>query len=207
MIITLDNLRRGLEHHNKMWPNDVDVRNTIYEDIYNVRAQGVTHRWWDVTVERLSKWGANRGRKKEWIRERGIRQLGQIRKLYEKLITIGEEPCITNLYWSDIQQLFNIASSIKQTKSPVFASKMCHFLFPKLFIVIDNKATGVGHYELIWRGLKDAWSEFQQKEESKVILFSAIKNGKNILIYPNYPVETTIMEICTTSYNHREDNR
>ncbi len=204
MIITVDNIRRGLEYHKVEWSED--VHNKEYDDIYNARAQGITRPWWDITVERLSKWRAIRPRAKEWIREQGIRQLGQIRTLYER-ISAAEEPCITSSQWPDIYQLFNIASTIKQVRSPVFSSKMCHFLFPKLFIVVDNESTGVGHYELFWRGLKDAWNTFEQKEEAKNILFSSIRNGRNVSVHPNYPVETKIMEMCTIGYNHRQNNR
>ena len=188
-------------YRNEVWPNDVDVRNATYNDIYNARAQGVTEAWWEATVERLSQWKANRGCPKDLIYNRGIERLERIRQLYQQLIAAGE-PCITNSQWSDIEPLFIIVSEIKQTRSPVFASKMCHFLFPKLFIVVDNQATGVGHYELFWRGLKDAWSAFEQRQEAENILLRTIQDGR----HQNYPVETMIMEICTTGYNHRENN-
>jgi len=32
---------------------------------------------------------------------------------------------------------------------------MCHFLFPKLFIVMDNLDTSVFDYEFYWRGMQD----------------------------------------------------
>ncbi len=207
MIITLENLRRGLERRKQIWPNDVDVHNKEYHDIYEARAQGVTKTWWEATVKRLYKWKATRGRgcTIDLIRERGREQLNQISQQYERLISAGE-PCITNLHWVDIDQLFGIAFTIKSSKTPVFASKMCHFLFPKLFIVMDNEATGVGHYELFWRGLKDAWNEFEQKDQARTFLFNAINNRQKLPLHPNYPVETTIMEICAIGYNSRPNN-
>jgi len=205
MIITLENLRRGLERREQIWPNDVDVRNQEYHDIYDARAQGVTKAWWVATMKRLSKWSANRPCPNDLIHNRGMRRLGQIRQQYNRLISAGE-PCITNLQWTYIEQLFGIASTIKPSRTPVFASKMCHFLFPKLFIVMDNKATGVGHYELFWRGLKDAWNGFEQKDQAQTILFNAINNRQNLPLHPHYPVETTIMEICAIGYNNRPNN-
>jgi hypothetical protein len=207
MIITLKNLQKGLERYKQMWPKDVDVRNTLYKDIYDAKKHGVTNDWWEATVERLSKWRATRcqGCTKVLIRKRGREQLNQISQQYDRL-SAAEEPCITDLEWTDLEELFNIASMIKLSKSPMFASKMCHFLFPKLFIVIDGKATGLGHYELYWRGLKDAWTKFEQKEEAKVILLKAINNTQNLPLHPNYPVETTIMEMCVIGYNNRPNN-
>lgn len=204
MIITLDNLNVGIEYRRQNWPNDA-LNNKEYYDIYTVREQGITDAWWRRTVERLSAWRANRGCTNELIHNRGIQRLGRISQLYQQLITAGE-PCITNLQWSDIEPLFVMVSEIKQTRSSVFASKMCHFLFPKLFIVFDNKATGAGHYELFWRGLKGAWSEFEQQEKARNILFNAIRNGQCVQVHPNYPVETVIMETYLIGYNHRENN-
>jgi hypothetical protein len=57
---------------------------------------------------------------------------------------------ITNLLWEDVASLFAPASMIKNARSPVFAGKMCHFMFP-LFVVMDNKATGIFDYEFYWR--------------------------------------------------------
>ena len=206
MIISLNNLRKGLNWRINNWAEDVDIRNTQYNDIYKDRSNGVTDNWWNVTVKRLGKWRANRPYSNSQIRKKGEKQLERIKKQYKRLIS-AKEPCITNLQWLDIDQLFSIAFAIKPTKSrtPVFASKMCHFLFPKLFIVMDRTATGVENYELYWRGLKDAWNAFNEKEQAQKILINAIQHRRNLPIHPEYPVETTIMEICAIGYNHSKD--
>jgi hypothetical protein len=150
MIINLDNLKSGLQWWRKRdWPQD--IHNADYYDIYNTRAAGPTEEWWRATVDRLSQWRAYRGPKppntKADISARGTRNLVGITSQYWKLIaSTGTEPSIAYLNWEDVAPLFAIASDIKPV-SPVFAGKMCHFLFPRLFIVMDNLATSVFDYE------------------------------------------------------------
>jgi hypothetical protein len=97
--------------------------------------------------------------------------------------------------------LFALAFGIQRGKPPVFASKMCHFLFPKLFVVMDTTATGIFEYEFYWRGRKDEWCRFTKKAQAYNILTQAIGAGKPI--DPLYPYETKIMELSSIGYNHR----
>jgi hypothetical protein len=197
MIISIDNLKSGLEWWRKSnWPRD--IHNADYHDIYEVRAGGVTQQWWSKTVDRLSQWKACRGPRppntKEDLAARGRQCLGAVTAQYVKLAaSSAAEPCIADLCWDDVASLYALASEIKRG-SPVFASKMCHFLFPKLFIVMDNWATGVFNYELYWCGMRDAWCRFKQKSEATSLLQSAaVRSDKGL--HPLYPFETNIMEL------------
>jgi hypothetical protein len=204
MIIDLDNFKSGLQWWSKRdWPQD--IHNADYYDIYSAREAGPTEEWWRVTVDRLSKWHAYRGRKppntKADISARGIRNLIGIASQYEKLIASTEtEPSISDLNWEDLTPLFAMVSDIKPG-SPVFAGKMCHFIFPRLFIVMDNLATSVFDYEFYWRGMKDEWSRFKAKEEAWNLLADAIGSDKPL--HPLYPFETKIMELSHIGYKHR----
>ncbi len=204
MILSLLNLRAGLRwwHNKKGWPKD--IYNNIYYDIYRAKEKGPTERWWHITVDNLSRWHAYRGPKqpntKINIFKRGKRNLTSISSEYNKLIAITRaEPSICDLKWKDVQHLFTIASKIKPT-SRIFASKMCHFLFPRLFIVMDNLATGVFYYEFYWQGMKDEWIRFKDKSEAKNLLLSPIRFTKPP--HPLYPFETKIMELCYIGYKH-----
>ncbi len=206
MITTLNNLDGGLkwwwERHGHKFPDD--ICNTEYYDIYDARSAGATERWWAATVKRLGQWRAYRGGKpritKEEITRRGAQRLSEIAAQYTKLIS-GAEPCIADLSWEDVAPLFELASQIRGGKSPVFSSKMCHFLFPKLFIVMDNTATSVLEYEFYWRGMKDEWHRFKEKDEARNLLANAIKSAKPV--HPLYPFVTRIMELSHIGYKHR----
>jgi hypothetical protein len=72
---------------------------------------------------------------------------------------------VTGLRWEDIVGLYDLVLPIK-CHSYVFASKMCHFLFPQVFMVMDSLATGIVEYEFYWRGMKDEWERYPKKKRS-----------------------------------------
>lgn len=112
----------------------------------------------------------------------------------------AEEPSIARSSWEDVAIFFALAQSIKP-KSPVFAGKMCHFVFPQLFIIMDNLATAAFDYEFYWRGMRDEWQRFPEKAEAREQLRQAINSNKPL--HPQYPLETKIMELCHIGYKHR----
>jgi hypothetical protein len=201
MIISLCNLKAGIHWwHNSGWP--ADMLNSDYYAMYAARSAVGTVPWWSATVNQLWNWKAIRPKSKTMISARGQNRLSAITRWYSKIMTGSvTEPCITDLVWEDVAPLYALAYGIKRGKSPVFASKMCHFLFPKLFVVLDNKATDIFEYEFCWRGMKDEWQRFTKKAEAHRMLTQAIKSQRPI--HSLYPYETKIMELSLIGYNHR----
>jgi len=202
MIVTLPNLREGIQWWlNNGWPPD--MHNNDYHALYAMRSTVATRAWWTATVDRLSAWRANRPMSKAEIKARGQNRLSLITRQHSQILqsSPSAEPSITNLQWQDVAPLFDLAFGIKGVKSPVFACKMCHFLFPKLFVVMDNTATGIFEYEFYWRGMQDEWSRFGQKAAAKNVLTQAIQSTQPI--HPAYPYETKIMDLCHIGYNQR----
>jgi len=211
MIISIDNLKAGLEwwrdpDRDRRWPQD--ILNAEYHKMYTARSESPTGDWWNATVDRLGEWRAYRGPKppntKAEISARGKQHLTDIASQFAKLNgrSSGAEPSIADLCWEDVAPLFEIASDIKPG-SPVFAGKMCHFLFPKLFVVMDNLATGVSEYELYWRGMRDAWNRFERKADARNLLKEAIVESKSKdPLHLDYPFETKIMELSHIGHKH-----
>ena len=134
------------------------------------------------------------------IAERGAQRLYAVAAQYAKLAASSvSEPCIEDLCWEDVAPLYAIASEIKPGAT-VFAGKMCHFLFTKLFIVMDNLATSVFDYEFYWRGMKDEWCRFKDKGEARNLLADAVRSDKPL--HPLYPLETKIMELSHIGRKH-----
>jgi hypothetical protein len=208
MIITIDNLRTGLLVWFESKPKwGKDILNALYYEIYEVRSAGATEQWWTATVDRLCQWRAHRGSSKAAIRDRGLQRLDEIADQFSKLTkkNPATEPSIADadLNWEDVARLFDLASEIKPVKSGsgVFPSKLCHFLFPKVFPPMDNEVTGLSEYELYWRGMKDAWCRFKNKVEAMSIIAESIESDQRI--HPLYPFETKTMELSHMGYNLR----
>ena len=204
MILTLDNLRAGL----KWWLDSdfpADFNYGEYQGIYEIRADGITEDWWAATVECLGKWRAYRGPKepntKVAITKRGNDVLKEIAQHYDAIMEKADgEPSIAEMSWPDVEPLFETVLLIKPT-SFVFASKLCHFIFPNLFIVMDNTLTEVFYYEFYWRGMHGEWGRFNERDEARQILIDSINT--NI----NYPFETRIMELCHIGYKHKAESK
>ena len=128
--------------------------------------------------------------------------MGLIGAEFTNLTRSGAEPSICDLSWEDAASLFAVVSEIKP-HAPVFAGKMCHFTFPRLFIVMDNAATSVfDDYEFYWRGMKDEWNRFPAKAEARRLLEEAINSASDRPLHPSYPFETKILELSHIGYNH-----
>ena len=103
--------------------------------------------------------------------------------------------------WEDIAPLFQVLGDIKGSASPVFASKLGHFLFPRVFVVIDNEATAAFPYEFIWSVLQLAWREFPDKDRARQML--AAEMGKDVeIVSSSFPFETKIPELWLIGYKH-----
>jgi hypothetical protein len=210
MIISLHNLRVGLKWwHQNGWP--ADLHDSDYRDLYAQRGTVGTGPWWTKTVDRLWDWKAIRNRippnTKAEIRNRGQSRLPAIAKWHADIIarSTGQQPSITNLNWEDVAPLFALAYGIKRGKHPVFACKMCHFMFPHAFVVMDHEVTGTFEYEFYWRGMKTEWDRFTKKMEAAHMVTNAIQSRNGVFIY--YPYETKIMELCHIGYNQRQNQR
>jgi hypothetical protein len=154
-------------------------------------------------------WKAIRSRKppntKKEIRDKGSGdRLLKLAEIYDAVrVRSKSEPSITEVQWNDVSEMFELSFEIKcrerRNGSPVFASKMCHFIFPKVFPVIDNLATGIFDYEFYWRGMKDEWQRFSEKTKAVARLRSVIDSPQ---IHEHYPFETKIIELSHIGYAH-----
>lgn len=166
MKLTLADLIRGISWwlEKTGWPQD--FHNAVYYELYDLKKNGLSNSWWDKTVDRLWDWRAIRPLSKTVISRRGLEVLPFIRKAYFDLWNKSQdEPSFLDCEWQEAAQLYNILSNIKGSHSPVFPSKLGHFIFPNLFIVMDNKATGTNDYQMFWQSMKEGWNEFNEKPE------------------------------------------
>jgi hypothetical protein len=211
MIICIENLEAGIHWWLTNTPKwGADIMNSEYKDIYGQRIAGVTMEWWDAAVDRLWNWKAIRSPRrpntKDEIKARGQERLNRISEQYDTICTIStSEPRICDSTWEQLQGLFDVCSEIKwgerKNASPVFACKMCHFLFPAIFPIVDNLATGVFDYEFYWRGMKDEWRRFAYKEEAKARLNVYVNSAG--AAHESYPWETKIIELSHIGYSRK----
>ncbi len=206
--MNLEILQIGMQwwaHEKPRW--GPDFLHGFYEDLYRRRPPNLDEEWWTWTVQLLSEWRAIRSSKppntKEEITKRGLERLAAINEYYHAIRQRSEgEPSLADMNWEALAPLFDVLCQIKGVKSPVFPSKLGHFLFPRTFIVIDNEATAVFPYEFMWRMLQTAWRGFREKDQAKEMLSAEIRKHAP-RIHRDYPFETKIPELWLIGYRHK----
>jgi hypothetical protein len=197
--LSIENLKQGMTWWQKgKWP--ADYLNHEYSNIYQDRVGGLTEQWLMSTVDRLATWRAIRSPKPPNTKAAILASLGfkllDLRKEYEQIVRLSmDEPSIETVAWHDIQPLYTIMADSKN-RSPVFASKLGHFIFPKIFIVMDRLGTEVIPYDYYWQGMLNEWSRFVDKNLAIDLLKNEIKKRSSGEVHNDYPFETKIMELC-----------
>jgi len=205
-LLTETNLASGIRYwreRKKKWP--ADFHNEDYKRLQHLKHSGLTEEWWEHIVHYLRSWQASRGKGKTdaYIRERGLERLNQLRAEYDKILRINrhQELDLQTATWTLIAGLYNIASSIKNVDSPVFGSKLCHFILPNVFPVIDGEVIGVhsNNYANYWGNCSSSWSDCPIKQELIAILRESI--GEQVI--EDYPWSTKVTELCVIGSKHQ----
>lgn len=203
MELTLTYFKTGVSwwQTRTKWPRD--FHNAVYHELYDLRRNGLSGLWWEKTVDRLAVWQATRPFTKLEISQRGFRSLAELRRLYIDVCSHSEsEPAFSTTSWDQVGALYHLLSMIKKSHTPVFPSKLGHFIFPRLFIIVDHKATGTTDYEDLWRETQAAWIVFYGQEEAKNILTKEIAKHSVRQVHTHYPFETKIIELCNIGRKH-----
>ena len=204
MNLRLDDLRRGIRwwrREKDKWPQD--FHNNVYYDLYDLRRDGLTEGWWRSTVDRLWDWKAIRPKTKREIQNRGLEILGELQNLYVNIATrTDHEPLFLDFIWNEIHEFYDRLSWIKNVASPNFSSKLGHVIFPKLFGVMDNEATGIKNYGLFWSSMSAAWNRFEDKQDAKAILTRGVTEFSTRPVNEDYPFEIKIIELCSIGRKH-----
>lgn len=194
--LTLTDLKAGVSWwlSKDKWPHD--FHNTVYYELYDLRRNGLSDDWWGKTVDRLWDWRAIRPYTKAEIKEKGLQFLADLQRIYLDIrAQTGDEPVFLDFKWDQIRGLYKLLANIKAVNTPVFPSKLGHFIFPKLFIVMDHKATGTDDYEVFWQSMHKAWSSFDERKEAKKILSEEIVKHSAKTVHKYYPFEIKIIEL------------
>lgn len=191
-------LQNGISY---WWANPTwnkDFHNELYRGLIAKRREGFSVEYWNLLVDELCRWRANRPMEKSVLSARGLERLrdleGEFGKIRETYGT--DRPEFESLRWEELKGMFEVAREIKGNLSPVFASKLCHLILPGGYVVIDNVFIGVEErYESYWKRCQKAWQECRDKEELKEALRAKIGRGT----IEGYPWATKITELCLSA--------
>jgi hypothetical protein len=194
-------LNQGIEYwRHTNWPQD--FHNGFYQHIAEIRAQGLfNQQWWDAFLPILRQWRATRPRSSEYLTERAQNRFAALNYFWNQNIVpvVGQD--IEMIEWLHIAPFVLLVAEIKNVQSPVFSSKLCHFLAPQIFPVVDNAAMGnpFCSYEEYFNAGRQEWHETD--DDIKEELMDIITNEIGLDMLPDYPEKCKIIELCFIGRN------
>lgn len=90
----------------------------------------------------------------------------------------------------------SLAAEIKDVASPVFTSKFCHFLAPRIFPVVDNRAMGnpFETYRQYFVTGRAEWLGTDAATQDELIRLLSQEVGAPL--FDGYPTKCKVIEIC-----------
>lgn len=163
--------------------------------------------WWASVQPRLTRWKAFRPVPRTVVAANVIANAADLAAAWNQSCkpyrnTDIADPAVT---WEALRAFPEVVFRLKPTRSPVFPSKLCHFLLPKVFPVIDGLALA-GHsltYEAYFRLVKGTWAA--TADDMKQCLTAEIAhlvNESGRPLDPAFPVVTKIVELALIGRSH-----
>jgi hypothetical protein len=206
--VTLESLHRGLDRlfaqrKSKNEPGEGVFNfdnDSLYRRLEQHRKRGLDEPFWDFLVAQLRAWGALRPNTNAEIRAAGLQRLPQLKQAFLELVgePSSELPRLETLEWNQVRPLFDIAHDIKGSSTPMFASKLCHFLVPTAYFIWDNKLVKSAwtDYRSYWTDCGAAWlRQSDEEKESRQEQFRS-RMPRDTVPCQSFPWATKITEYC-----------
>lgn len=195
LIVNQFFLERGIRWWQTETNWDNDFHNHFYERMYHLGS--VNRASWYTIVDELASWSALRPVPKDEIIRNGFSVIGNIDALIRQLMKNYDlsNTDFSQVEWDEILPLFQTANSIKNSSTPMFGSKLCHFILPKLFPVYDSfvgERVGTNDYRIYWEMCREGWKKCNGKNDLVDVLQREIGHS----VFQLYPWATKISELC-----------
>ncbi len=201
MPLTVEQLRRGIAYWHEERPGwDQDFHNAFYRDVVpTVRpANAFTQDWWNNKMwPILQEWSATRrGGGRRLMTQRAVDRLELLSETWVTAVSPLLDSDIEQVDWSQIAAFPILVGQIKPVKSPVFTSKFCHFLVPRIFPVVDNKAIGnpFQTYEEYFKTAKSEWAATPAETQTQLVGLLSSEIGESL--FGGFPMKCKLVELC-----------
>ncbi|MEU8211738.1 hypothetical protein AB0B85_21360 [Micromonospora sp. NPDC049044] len=188
------------------WPND--FHNSTYK-VLAVQNPGGDFRddWWAGFLRRLTVWKALRPLSQADVTRLLNENRDDLARTWHEACAPVQDMDITGVTWAQVQAFTAVVARLKPVKSesPVFPSKFCHFLLPRIFPVFDNAAVGgTCTYEAYFNVIKHAWETTPSALQAELIadLSRLIEGHGGGPPHENFPMATKITELALIGRRH-----
>jgi hypothetical protein len=197
---------------NHQWP--ADFHNADYQDWARQDPHGnFTPTWWHtIQLPRLQAWIATRGATHADLTARFTERAATLSAVWEEACVPHLDDDISTVTWDQVKAFPAEVALIKPTKtsSPVFASKFCHFLLPRIFLVVDNE--GLGNrwrtYEDYFKYIQDEWDSTTPPTRTGLITeLTRLIEAEGDQVSVSFPMINKIVELRLIGRHQRATGR
>lgn len=208
----LQELRGGIafwrSKRDSRWP--ADFHNADYKEWANAPCD-FSDDWWVPFRRRLNDWIAIRPATYAEVTERFVARRHALARAWATSCAPYQDSDITGVTWSQVSEFADLAGEIKPMKhlaSPVFTSKFCHFLLPKVFPVVDNEGSGNcwSRYEDYFKHVQSIWASTPDRVRAALAseMKKAVESSGHTL-NPEFPLVSKIVELRLIGRRHPLD--
>lgn len=133
------------------WPRD--FHNRFYAELAEINNAGqFSAEWWNRILPHLNCWRATRPKPAEELTRRATTKLKRLIRAFQTIADAPNDIAADGLAWEIVEEFTFVAAEIKGVKTPTFCSKLCHFVSPKRFPVVDKRAMNLpkSNYKEYW---------------------------------------------------------
>ena len=199
MALSIDQLQNGISYwRTTRWPQD--FHNDFYEHaLAAVRVDGeFTLEWWGRFIRILHNWRATRPYSFAFLTAQAQARFPAMTQRWSVEVAPYLSTDIAELEWNQIGVFPALIAEIKplKTASPVFTSKFCHFLAPRIFPVVDNTAmrNSFRTYEEYFTRAREEWLGTDAAIRDEMISILTREVGKPLFV--GFPMKCKLVELC-----------
>lgn len=195
MPLTVRQFRAGVAYwRTTFWPQD--FHNRFYGELERINANRFTVQWWGAILPHLNCWKATRPRTAQYLTRRAHARLELLEQSWQAIAQTPDDIAAVDLNWNRIENFTNIIAYIKGAQSPVFRSKLCHFISPRRFPVTDTVAMGrpCRDYETYWNLVRNEWCNTEENLREQ--LTEQLRGEAGNELQDDFPFACKITEIC-----------
>ncbi|MDA8073378.1 MAG: hypothetical protein M0Z82_17700 [Actinomycetota bacterium] len=180
------------------WP--ADFHNADYQK-WGQEPRTFSDAWWVPFRRRLHDWVALRPATYEEVTARFVARRQAIIDAWARHCDPYAGCAITAVSWEQVGPFADLVGEIKPMRglaSPVFTSKFCHFLLPKVFPVVDNEGSGNRwpHYRDYFLRVQDIWRQTPAATQGALVDMMAAEVARSgVGPHPEFPMVNKIVEL------------
>jgi hypothetical protein len=190
------------------WPPD--FHNAEYQT-WATEQRDFSDAWWIPFRRRLHDWRAIRPATYAEVTARFEERRDALIQAWVVQCDPSRDLDITTVKWAQFEDFVNLVGEIKPMKglaSPVFTSKFCHFLLPKVFPVVDNEGSGNRwpRYQQYFNEVQSQWASTPDDTRVRLIAaMTAAVESAGAKVNPEFPMVNKIVELQLIGRQHPLD--